>query len=593
MPVGNKFIAMSNKHYTDERAVQIVLALLKENGIRKVVASPGTTNITFVGSIQQDPWFEVYSSVDERSAAYIACGLAEESGEPVVLTCTGATASRNYYSGLTEAYYRKLPVLAITSHQGVDRIGHLIAQNIDRRQVANDIVNLSVEIPFVTNAREEFLATIEANKAIRELRRNGGGPVHINLYTHYSTNFTVEQLPAARNIVRYEYNSKLPSIPEGRVVIVVGSHKKFTSDEVQAIDKFCATYDAIVLCDHSSGYYGRYRAQMALPFCQSSALFNSSVRSCTLCIHIGEVSGDYTMGVSCKEVWRVSPDGEMRDKYEKMSAVFQMYEVDFFSHYAQDGAENHDLIDCANKEYDLLYNAMPELPFGNIWVAQQTSAKLPSPAVLHLGILNSLRSWNMFKLPAGVETASNVGGFGIDGGLSSLIGASLAKNNKLYFGVFGDLAFFYDMNSLGNRHVGNNVRILLVNNGCGTEFKLRTHPCHAFGDDANAYMAAAGHYGNKSKDLVRHYAEDLGFKYLTASNKDEYNAVIDEFVNPVISQSIIFEVFTDYTIEDEAYHQVRNIVTDNKAALKKSLKELAEKVLGKGGLGKIRKILPV
>ena len=228
MPVGNKFIAMSNKHYTDERAVQIVLALLKENGIRKVVASPGTTNITFVGSIQQDPWFEVYSSVDERSAAYIACGLAEESGEPVVLTCTGATASRNYYSGLTEAYYRKLPVLAITSHQGVDRIGHLIAQNIDRRQVANDIVNLSVEIPFVTNAREEFLATIEANKAIRELRRNGGGPVHINLYTHYSTNFTVEQLPAARNIVRYEYNSKLQSIPEGRVVIVVGSHKKFT-----------------------------------------------------------------------------------------------------------------------------------------------------------------------------------------------------------------------------------------------------------------------------------------------------------------------------------------------------------------------------
>ena len=195
---------------------------------------------------------------------------------------------------------------------------------------------------------------------------------------------------------------------------------------------------------------------------------------------------------------------------------------------------------------------MPELPFGNIWVAKQTSAKLPSPAVLHLGILNSLRSWNMFKLPAGVETASNVGGFGIDGGLSSLIGASLANENKLYFGAFGDLAFFYDMNSLGNRHVGNNLRILLVNNGCGTEFKLRTHPCHAFGEEANAYMAAAGHYGNKSKDLVRHYAEDLGFKYLTASNKEEFNAVIDEFVNPDITQSMIFEVFTDTEDESKA-----------------------------------------
>lgn len=584
---------MANKHYTDERAVQIVLALLKENGIHKVVASPGTTNITFVGSIQQDPWFEVYSSVDERSAAYIACGLAEESGEPVVLTCTGATASRNYYSGLTEAYYRKLPVLAITSHQGVDRIGHLIAQNIDRRQVANDIVKLSVEIPFVTNPREEFLATVEANKAIRELRRNGGGPVHINLYTHYSTNFTVEQLPAARNIVRYEYNDVLPEIPEGRVIIAVGSHKKFSQEEVTAIDKFCATYDSIVLCDHSSGYYGKYRAQMALPFSQSSALFTSSVKSCQLCIHIGEVTGDYTMGVNCREVWRVSPDGEMRDKYEKMSAIFQMYEKDFFNHYAKENTDNHSLIDAANGEYDLLYTAMPELPFGNLWVAKNTASKLPSPAVLHLGILNSLRSWNMFKLPVGVETASNVGGFGIDGGLSSLIGASLANPNKLYFGAFGDLAFFYDMNSLGNRHVGNNLRILLVNNGCGTEFKLRTHPCHAFGDEANAYMAAAGHFGNKSKNLVKHYAEDLGFKYLTASNKEEYNAVIDEFVNPDISSSIIFEVFTDYAIEDEAYLQIRNIVTDNKAALKKSLKELSEKILGTGGLSKLRKILPV
>ena len=106
-------------------------------------------------------------------------------------------------------------------------------------------------------------------------------------------------------------------------------------------------------------------------------------------------------------------------------------------------------------------------------------------------------------------------------------------------------------------------------------------------------MAAAGHFGNKSKNLVKHYAEDLGFKYLTASNKEEYNAVIDEFVNPDISSSIIFEVFTDYAIEDEAYLQIRNIVTDNKAALKKSLKELSEKILGTGGLSKLRKILPV
>ena len=103
---------MEGKYYSSERSIQLLISLLKQHNIKKIVASPGTTNLSFVASLQQDSWFEMYSSVDERSAAYIACGMAAELGEPVVLTCTGATASRNYISGLTEAYYRKLPVLA-------------------------------------------------------------------------------------------------------------------------------------------------------------------------------------------------------------------------------------------------------------------------------------------------------------------------------------------------------------------------------------------------------------------------------------------------------------------------------------------------
>ena len=118
--------------YTEEKNVLMLMSLMKQHGVRKIVASPGTTNISFVVSLQRDPYFQVFSSVDERSAAYIACGLAEESGEPVALSCTQATASRNYFPGLTEAYYRKLPVLAVTSTQHAVRIGQNIQQAIDR-----------------------------------------------------------------------------------------------------------------------------------------------------------------------------------------------------------------------------------------------------------------------------------------------------------------------------------------------------------------------------------------------------------------------------------------------------------------------------
>jgi len=144
-------------HYTDEKQAQIVIALLKAHGIRRVVASPGTTNMAFVGSVQSDPFFEMFSAVDERSGAYMAGGLAAETGEPVVLSCTGATASRNYMPGLTEAYYRKLPVLALTSMQGRGRPGHHVAQVIDRSSMPADVVKLSVDLPLVSNSASTCL----------------------------------------------------------------------------------------------------------------------------------------------------------------------------------------------------------------------------------------------------------------------------------------------------------------------------------------------------------------------------------------------------------------------------------------------------
>ena len=87
-------------YYTDEKNAQIVIALLKAHGIKRVIASPGSTHVAFLGSIQYDPWFKIWSAVDERHAAFLAVGMAAESGEPVVLTCTGSTASRNYLPAL-------------------------------------------------------------------------------------------------------------------------------------------------------------------------------------------------------------------------------------------------------------------------------------------------------------------------------------------------------------------------------------------------------------------------------------------------------------------------------------------------------------
>ena len=574
---------MEQKYYTVERGQQILVYLLKQHGIRKIIASPGTTNITFVGSVMNDPFFEVYSSVDERSAAYMAVGMAEESGEAVVLSCTGATASRNYIPGLTEAFYRKLPILAVTATQNENRIGHMIPQMMDRSRQLKDMCVLSEHVPVPRDENEEWDATIRLNRALLALRHHGGGPVHINLATNYSKDFSVKELPVARCIHRYMPYDELPTLPQGRIGIVVGNHLPWKSQLTEAVNRFCAVYGAVVFCEHASNYVGPYRVYNALVSQQEvypKASFHTDVL-----IHIGEVNGYGNKPVSnTTEVWRVNEDGELRDPYHKLSKVFEMPEEIFFNQYANMAGERKTqqatgkvwMEEC-HKEYDKLHDAVPELPFSNLWIAGQTAHRLPDGCALHIGILNSLRAWDMFEVPRSVQGCGfvNTGGFGIDGCMSSAIGGSLARPQQLHFLVIGDLAFFYDLNSMGNRHVGSNLRILLVNNGKGTEFRNYNHPAAQFGDDADRFMAAAGHYGNKSHLLVRHYAEDLGYEYMQASTKEEYLSHLDRFLTPGITEKpILLEVFTDNEDESLALKTMNTLVSDSTITLKNNIKKV-------------------
>lgn len=575
---------------TTEKNALIVISLLKAHGIRYVIASPGNTNTAFIGSIQKDPFFTIFSAVDERSAAYMACGLAAETGEPVVISCTGATASRNYAPGMTEAYYRKLPVLAITSTQQIGRIGHHVAQVIDRSTISNDVARLSVTLPVVKDEEDFWDCEVKVNTAILELTRHGGGPVHINLPTTYSLPFTDKEELNCRVIHRFTPSDTLPELDDSkRIAVFIGSHKIWNEAQTRALEEFCNKYNAVVFCDHTSGYQGKHRLLFSLAAAQE--LHSKAELKPDITLHLGEITGDYPLlGMAGKEVWRISPDGEVRDTLRKLRYVFEMPEEAFFEHYAKQAgkpANNQYFEQCADF-LKTVQSKIPEVPFSNVWLASKMAAKIPAGSAVHFGILNSLRTWNFYDLPNTVTSFSNVGGFGIDGGVSSLLGASLANPEKLYYGVIGDLAFFYDLNAIGNRHTGNNIRILLVNNGVGTEFRLYNHHASHFGEDGNEFVAAAGHYGNKSSTLIKNYAENLGFEYISANNKEEFEAVYQRFLEPAVTDKpMVFEVFTDSDDESKALKIMHRLEVSTEGKAKQALR----KVLGQKGIDVVKKII--
>lgn len=384
-----------DKFYANERSVLILLALLKEYNIKKVVASPGTTNLSLVASLQYDSYFEVYSCVDERSAAYMAVGMAAETGEPVVITCTGATASRNYPSALTEAFYRKLPILAITGTQDINKVGHLHSQVIDRSVLPQDVVRYSVHLPAVRDEEDAYSNRIKINKALCELTRHGGGPVHINYHTLYTRDFSVKTLPCIKSIRYFGYAdvNSFPELPAGRIGIFIGSHKTFSPELTEAIDGFCASHNSVCFCDITSGYYGKYRFNYSLLGSQSQTEY-TSINDLDVCIHIGEISAEYASlgNLHRKEVWRVSPDGEMRDQFKKLTAVFEMDETDFFRFYTDEDPDGYSSYFEECKKLDAaLRIKLPEIPFSNLWIARELHDKLPQSATIHFGVLNSIR----------------------------------------------------------------------------------------------------------------------------------------------------------------------------------------------------------
>ena len=113
-----------------------------------------------------------------------------------------------------------------------------------------------------------------------------------------------------------------------------------------------------------------------------------------------------------------------------------------------------------------------------------------------------------------------------------------------------------------------------------------------FGEDTDRYIAAGGHYGRQSKTLVKHYAEDLGMEYLSASSKEMYLHELEKLVNPEIgNRPMLLEVFTNSIDEDAALTMLQECLVDEKLRMRRIAGSTVKSVLGEKGFQSIKKVL--
>lgn len=572
--------------YTELKVYQIIIALLKKYGIRRCVLSAGSRNVPFVHSVEMDSFFDCYSVVDERSAGYFAIGLSQQLQEPVVISCTASTASCNYFPPVSEAFYQKVPIIVLTSDRNPSRLHQWEDQMIDQVGMFDRHVVKSVNLPIIHGADDEIWCCRLVNEALSELYHNGGGPVHINVpMLTYNTSFSVKSLPVIQKIDRlchesssYDWNKYIEKLKNAKRILITPGQSSYVSNNLKkSMEDFFKSYNSAVSIDYMANIDADFAINTALcwePRNISRKKFSEFLPDIVISFggNIFQGVKDLLKGFHGKfEHWLIQPDGEMVDIYMCLSTVFECTPEYFFRYYA-DRADK-----CKNNmEYHKLVKnyadsvILSEFDYCNVYAIKNMVEKIPSGSVLHMAINGAIRITNYSKLQPNIKVYANIGTYGIDGCMSTFLGQACV-GNKLSFLIIGDLAYFYDMNSMRIRHVTNNVRILLINNSGGEEFyynKTWIAPTGDLHTSARHHIKAEG------------WVKESGFRYLSANDKESFDNALKEFMAPSSDKPILFEVFTEMSTDAEALHNYYESNMTGSEKLYQNAKQIAKKVIG-------------
>lgn len=281
------------------------------------------------------------------------------------------------------------------------------------------------------------------------------------------------------------------------------------------------------------------------------------------------------------EHWLIHEDGTVVDLFKSITTIFECSPEYFFERCISgaDVDQKNDLVyHNSIKEYaeSVVY---PDFVYSNVWAIKNVVERIPSGSILHLSINDAIRITNFFKLQNDVKVYANIGTHGIDGCMSSFLGQA-AATDKLCYLVIGDLAFFYDMNALDINDIGNNVRILLLNNRGGEEFYYN----QVWKNEASDLHTTARHDTDAKSWVIT-----AGFKYLPVIDKVSFKKAVKTFMNPNSDRPVLMEVFTEMKHDSDVIYDFYDLSRprDAKSEIIRKSKELIKATIGQEKAQKI------
>ncbi len=542
------------------------------HGVRHAIFSPGSRNAPLSISFHRHPVINTRVIIDERSAGFIALGLAQQTGTPVVLCCTSGTALMNYGPAIVEAHYQNIPLVILSADRPPEWIDQWDGQTIRQSGVFNEYVKKSFDLPVELSHPD---AQWEYERKIAEAcllaNFDTPGPVHINIpFREPFYPDEKQELAFSKGLRKIEIAQLLKNedslnddlLEEWKLAkrkIILLGQGWLSEEEIQLFSKIGEEQNIPIISDVISN------GQDITDVVMHQDLFLSEKENWPelepdLVISFGKslISKNLKLFLRNAHVkeWRVVDQIGFENPLKNLSRVIQSDIKSFLKSVSGKQSQNPEFLNTWKNKDTAIPSMLEQLnqqPYSEFGTFYKVMRNLPDNIDLHLANSMPVRFANFIGIKQhGIQVFANRGTSGIDGTNGTVVGHALENQRKVVL-LTGDLSFLYDQNAFFHEYDLSNLLIIVFNNFGGGIFDLIPGPLNLGEKERETHFTTPHHRDMKELAVMN------GFSYIKANDEVTLELALTDIYNSG-SKPKLLEVQTDPKTNQKVYFKLKSMI---------------------------------
>lgn len=559
-------------HITCVRLVEAIVSY----GAKYAVCCPGTRNAPLLMALARCEQLKKVVVTDERSAGYVALGLAQQSLQLVAVVCTSGTALSNLAPAAAEAYYSHIPLVIISADRPKEWIDQNDSQTMHQAEVLSNAVKWHYSLPSIPASDEQsWWVNRMINDAMANVTSAPIAPIHINVHVGEPVNQTATAPSGYTDIISTPIHHTLSAeiasalneeITTARRVMVICGFMPPDRHLAKSLSTFAKRSNAVVLCEQIANITGEGIINQAATVISEMNKEERETLAPDLLIYIGGAivsrkTKEFFRRFGVGKQWRIGNDRCIIDSFKHCNRIVDLNPESFFEainsceqNINADGSNYASLWQSLRKRALLSHQRyVANARWSTLSAMDIISNHIPEGTILHLSNGLSIRLAQLFAMPQVSQWWSNRGVSGIDGCTSTALGASIAAEGKDVLLITGDMSFSYDINGLSSQYNSRHLKVIVTCNAGGGIFR--------FIKSTSSLPELERYFEVKRNAPVAQLAQAFGFDFFQADSKESLAKQIDAFFsdkNPAIL-AICTDSETDAEILRKYYSRSRKI----------------------------------